>query len=192
MSNTSDRFAIVAIPPGPTPADALMVGPLEVVMQCLPDTVARADALEELEFARIKSDQISTMQNVNRALQVSAFCDSVQQITRRMDALETRRAERARKDAEEARAREEQQIADALSKLPDPDLPSAWSNDGELTTHPASQSEDVEELEASEHNDNEGDLPVKLTNELPPITGTDPELSGSREPTARNPVSPGW
>ena len=91
-----------------------MVGPLEVVMQCLPDTVARADALEELEFARIKSDQISTMQNVSRALQVSAFCDSVQQITRRMDALETRRAERARKDAEEARAREEQQIADAL------------------------------------------------------------------------------
>lgn len=192
MTNTVDRFAIVAIPPGPAPNDALMVGPLDLVMQNIPQTQARADALEELEFARLKADQISTMQNVSRGLQIAAFCDSLQHITRRMDALVTRRAERARRDAEEAERQEQQQIADALSKLPDPDNPAAWSDDGELTTHEPSQPEDKEQLEASEHNDAEGDLPPALTQELPPITGTDPELSGSREPTARNPVSPGW
>ena len=120
------------------------------------------------------------------------LCDSVSTRTRRMDTLVTRRAERARKDAEEAKAREEQQISDALSKLPNPDLPASWSDDGELATHPASQPEDVEELEASEHNDNEGDLPVELTNETPVVTGTSPNFSGSREPTAKNPAGVSW
>ena len=188
MSATNDRFAIVPLPPGTSPADALMIGPLDVIMQNLPDTHARADALNDLELHRIKADQIATMQQVSRGMQVASFCDSLNHLSARVDAEVIRRAERRRRDAEEAKALEEKQIADALSKLPDPDMPSSWSDDGELTTREPSQPEDEEQLAATE-TDNEGDLPDKLLEEVPPPLGIDPDVSGTRQPTARSPVA---
>jgi hypothetical protein len=38
----------------------------------------------------------------------------------------------------------------------------------------------------------EGDLPNELTEKVPPDPGTEPDLSGAREPTARNPVGISW
>ena len=226
MTNTSDRFAIIPVAPGPTPHNAIMTGPLDLIMQNLPDTHSRQDAIEQLEFARIKSDQISTMQNVSRALQVSAFCDSIKHLSARMDALATRRAERARKDAEEAKRQEAQRIQDYLASLPDPDEPHTPGEDpaliededpdpfepSELHTLPASNPRHEQQLRDVEHDadaggiplsyknvptsfvksENEGDLPNKLTKELPPLTGTDPQFPEAREPTARNPAGISW
>jgi hypothetical protein len=53
MTNT-DRFAIVPLHTGQQPSDdALMVGPLDLIMSNLPDTLARSDAFDRLEAARI-------------------------------------------------------------------------------------------------------------------------------------------
>jgi hypothetical protein len=174
MSDTrppsDDLYCVMAIPPGkPPPAEAKFVGNLSSVLQCIPDTLARIDAIEELEAARIKSDQIATMQQLSRGLQIAAFCDSINTFTRRLDSFEQRRTERIIAEAHARDAEEQQQIADALGNLPDPDQPAAWNDDGELTIHPASQSAQKEQLEASEHptDDTEGDLSAATA--LPPI-----------------------
>jgi hypothetical protein len=72
------------------------------------------------------------MQKATRALQVAAFCDSIDTLARRLDSLAARRKERraakARKDAEE----EAKRVQEMLDALPDPDNP-----DGEAI-YPAS------------------------------------------------------
>jgi hypothetical protein len=162
-------------------------------MEYIPQSRARQDAYEELEAARIKSEHIGIMQEANRAIQVAAFCDSVSHISRRLDALEQRRTDRIRAEEEEREAAEQKAIEDALSSLPDPDAPHEWEAHptGDLHDLPPSEPQHEQQLEATEGehpDDNEGDLPNELTEKVPPITGTDPEFPGAREPEARNPV----
>jgi hypothetical protein len=184
-TNPDDRFAIVPIPPGTAPANSLFVGPLSMVMQNLPDTRARQDAMEELEAARIGAEQIQIMQDVNRGLQAAAFCDAVTHLTRRFDAFQARRDARIKADQEAKEREEQQQIEDALSKLPDPDSPHAWETAGELTPVQASEPAHEEQLAASD----QGDLPAEISKDPP---DTDPELTKAREPTTRNPVGISW
>jgi hypothetical protein len=196
MTNT-DRFAIVPLRTGPPPDDALMIGPLDLIMQNLPDTLARADALDRLEAATIKSDQIKIMREAIPAIKALAFCDAASvvlpAIARRFDAYITRRTARLRAEA----AEEERQIEDALSKLPDPDQPHEWDAPpppGELHTHPPTakisgdQSGTDPVLEpALDPDDAEGDLPNSLTEKTNPVSNTEP----ARQPTARNPAAIG-
>jgi hypothetical protein len=193
MTNDTDRFAIIPLPPGPAPHNSIMTGPLDLIMQNLPDTHARQDAIDQLEFQRIKADQISIMQNANRAIQVSAFCDSVQHITKRLDQFEVRRTERARKDAELEEAREQRRKADRIKQA----LDALDENEAPLETHhPAGDLHTVEPSEPQHEEQREqsdqGSLPRELEEGAPPDPGTDPDLSGSREPTARNPVGISW
>jgi hypothetical protein len=192
MTNTTgpDRFAIIPIPPGPSPTNSLFVGPLSMVMQNLPDTKARTDAMEELEAARIGAEQIQIMQDVNRGLQAAAFCDAVTHLTRRLDSYVARRTARIKAD-QEAKEREEQQlIEDALSKLPDPDMPtSAWpdatfSPAGDLHSAEPSEPAHEEQLQADQ-----GDLPAEISRDPP---DTDLELTKARTPSAQNPVGISW
>jgi hypothetical protein len=171
---------------------------MSMIMQNLPDTRARTDAMEELEAARIKFEQISIMQDVNRGLQAAAFCDSVAHLTRRLDSYIARRDARIRAE-EEAHEREEQQhIQSVLDTLPDPDAPGPFAPSGDLHDVPPSEPAHEEQLQQSaatageRSGDNEGDLPNELLEDVPPITGTSPEFPGSREPTARNPASFDW
>jgi hypothetical protein len=119
-----DRFAVVPFRSGPPPDDALMIGPLDLIMQNLPDTLARADAIERLEIARIKSDQIKVMRDAMPAIKALAFCEAaavaLPTIARWLDSyMQRRRAHiKAKHEAEQ------QQIADALRKLP----PLPWGN----------------------------------------------------------------
>ena len=48
---TTELMAIVPVSNGRAPADALVVGPMREVMQYIPQSIARQDALEELEKA---------------------------------------------------------------------------------------------------------------------------------------------
>jgi hypothetical protein len=231
MSNNTDRYAIVQLPDhGPTPDGTVMWGDFPTVMQNIEQSVARQDALTDLEFARIKADQIDIMQKVSRGLQVANFCDSLTTLTRRMDSFEQRRVEsiiKARKDRE---AEEQRIIEDQLSKHPDPDQPHAWDDDGELTIHKPTEPARKEQLAASAHpgpdtpaedgepqasqpkhdagpvplsygklplsyvkgEDSEGDLPNELLEETPAEPGTDPDISGATEPSARNPIGISW
>jgi hypothetical protein len=164
---------------------------MSMIMQNLPDTRARTDAMEELEAARIKSEQTSIIQEMNRGIHAAVLCDAVTRLTRRMDAFTTRRTEKARKDAEEREAAEQKLIEDTLAALPDPDAPGPFAPSADLHEAPASEPAHEEQLAATE-GDNEGDLPNELLEDVPPDPGTDPDLSHPREPTNRNPVGISW
>jgi hypothetical protein len=131
MTNPADRFAIIPLSHGPAPPDAIAVGSMSAVMEHLPDTIARQDAITRLDKARMDAKQISRAQNVVRALQVAAFCDSVDRFARRQDAFIARKAERARADAAREAEEEAKRIQAELDALPDPDDPNPFSGKSE-------------------------------------------------------------
>jgi hypothetical protein len=97
-----------------------------------------------------------------------------------MDALEAEEREQQKLDAEE----EQRQIQQMLDELPDPDAP---SHGGDLTHHGPV---DKERYGAGE--DDQGELPKELTEEIPPEPGTyfDPDPDDPDPlPTFRDPPS---
>jgi hypothetical protein len=118
LPSPTDRFAIVPVTHGPAPDDAIVVGPMSEVFEYIPQSVARNDALEELEQARFTADQIASMQEKTRAVQATMLADSVNHLSSRLDAYAARRDAEER---EEQRAREEaeaQRIQAELDALP--------------------------------------------------------------------------
>lgn len=134
--NPTDRFAIIPITPGPAPAEAIVVGDMRQVFEYIPQSVARNDAMAELERARFTADQIKGIQEKTRAVQVSMLADSVTHLSSRMDALVTRRAERARRDAEREAEEEAKRIQAELDALPDPDDPEPLIHHNTGDLHP--------------------------------------------------------
>ena len=185
MNNPNDRYAIIPLPPGPPPPNALMIGgPLSQVMQCIPDTVARRDSIRTLQAARLDAAVITQAQKATRALQAAAFADSVDALIHRMDTLETKRAEARAAKAKADAAREQKQIADYLNTLPSPDEPEAviYSPGGEMHA-----------VSPSNTDDNEGDLPSELSRATPPPPGDypldDPAELNNAQPKNRAPVA---
>ena len=100
-------------------------GPLAKILECVPDTLARRDSIRSLQAARLDAAVITQAQKATRALQIAAFCDSVNQISARLDAVEKRRTRRARQIAAQKDAAEQKEIQNYLNALPDPDDPPA-------------------------------------------------------------------
>jgi hypothetical protein len=136
------------------------------------------------------------------------LCDSAARLAIACDAQEQRFIVKQRADEE---AKEQQIQADKIKKALD-----ALNGQAEIH-HPAGDLHSVEPSEpqhkAQLHPDaggvplsygavplsyerrkaeSEGDLPNELTKEVPVDPGTEPELSGSREPEAKNPVGISW
>jgi hypothetical protein len=69
---TLPLFAITPVPDGrAAPDDAIVVGDMREVMTYIPQSAARADAVEQLEKARFSADQIASMQQKTRAVQAT-------------------------------------------------------------------------------------------------------------------------
>jgi hypothetical protein len=132
------RFAIIPVPHGPAPKEAIVVGPMSTVMEYIPQSVARADAMAELERARFTADQIKSIQSKTRGVQVAMLTDSVSHLSRRIDAFLTRKQNQARLDAAREAEEEAKRIQAKLDALPDPDDPDAHHPSGELHTLPPS------------------------------------------------------
>jgi hypothetical protein len=185
----NDRYAIIPIPPGPPPDNAIMIGgPLSKIMENIPDTHARHDSIRAHQAARIDTMATEQKQKATRALQVAAFCDSIDTLARRLDSLAARRKEcraaKARKDAEE----EARRVQEMLDALPDPDEdpnePAFYPPSGHL--HAASLT--------NTGDDNEGDLPQHLLQATPPPPGNYPvsnpvELSNLEKPKYQQPAA---
>src|SRR6516165_1099558 len=97
-----DRYAIIPVFPSTNTDEAIVIGDMRQVFEYIPQSVARDDAMAELERARFTADQIKSMQAKTRAVQVSMLADSVSHLSRRLDSFLARRADEARRDAEEA------------------------------------------------------------------------------------------
>ena len=94
-------------------------------------------------------------QKATRALQVAAFCESVNTISNRLDALEHRRAEAAAAQAKADEDEEQRRIRQFLDSLPDPDAPEdIHFNAGDLHDLPPTQ--------------DQGALPNQLREGAPP------------------------
>jgi hypothetical protein len=210
-----ERFAIVEIPAeGPSPANSLLIGPLDMLMEQIPDTKARIAAEQRLADAQINAAQVQKMQDATRGIQVAAFCDGVTRLAHRLDGYEQRQAARERADQEqhelEEAQRKAEQIQLALDALEEPSE----------THHPAADLHSVDPSEPQREEqlqqsmgdaggvplsygnvpmsyerrkaEDQGDLPRELTEKVPPDPGTEPALSGSSPSTARNPVGISW
>jgi hypothetical protein len=116
-----ELFAIIPVYDKP-PAGAIAHGSMSAVMEHVVDSQTRNDSQQLLKDAAAALGVLEHVQDREAALQerqIRAFCDSVGKLSRRLDALEAKRKEQARRDAEaEAKA-----IADYLDSLPDPDDP---------------------------------------------------------------------
>ena len=151
MTDLPGRFAIIPIEPGPVPAEAIVIGNMEQVMEYIPQSVAREKAEAELARARVTADQIKRMQSATRAAQVAAFADGVTHLERRLYAFEGRRAAQARRDGEAQVKAEAERIVTHLAALSDADDPDTWDGprpSGELTPIAASHPEDKRQLAA--------------------------------------------
>jgi uncharacterized membrane protein len=97
----TEQFSIV---PGVRP-DAILTGPLDMLMQHVPQSAALVDA--EAKLARIQQEAETKSASLAHGLKtmtdsLQQITDRVARITGRVDAIAAQKAERARKDAEEA------------------------------------------------------------------------------------------
>ena len=172
----SDRYAIVPIAPGPVPKEAIVVGNIDQVFEYIPQSVARVDAMKELEAARLTHDQIAHAQERTRAVQVLMLNEALDRLITRQDSFASKQRER-RRDAKARRdAAEAKRIQAALDALPDPDDPHAFTPGAELHSLPAKEeatplSKDPEpSLEVGD----QGNLPNELLEGVPPAPATHP------------------
>jgi hypothetical protein len=195
------QFAIVPVPAHPglvrdyITSEAPVIGPWAEAMWAVQDSVSHTSMLRRLDEGQRQAVATERKQLENRTRQILTFCDSVNKLSRRIANYEAEMAIRKQRAADEAEREKQERIQSELDALPDPDDPHSW---GELTPHPASQPEDIEQVKAGEDDAEtdpdpvkdagQGDLPTELTEQIPAPTGNYPALSGTREPTAKNPV----
>jgi hypothetical protein len=132
-----DRFAILPLPDGPAPANAIAVGPLSMALEYIPQSLARAkrereadnlalQALKAVADANLRADAVIAHEREVRVQADAAqaivseaihrFAGDVLKLSHRMDQIEQRR------------------IADAMAKLPDRDDPEGGRRSSNKTT----------------------------------------------------------
>jgi hypothetical protein len=177
-----NRYAIIPVFPSTDTKEAIVIGDYKEVMEYIPQSVARDDAMAELEKARLTHDQIAHAQERTRAVQALMLNEALDRLTSRQDSFGSRQRER-RRDAKARRdAAEAKRIQDALDALPDPDDPHAFTPSGELHSLPAKE-------EAASIGD-QGNLPPELLEGAPPAPGTDPVLPGELGKAPDPPAQP--
>jgi hypothetical protein len=128
MNNPDARFAIIEIPPGPSPPEAIVVGNMDAVMRCLPQTVASEEQEQRLALAEKQAAETARKQQEARTCAARMLADGLRHLSNRLDTFEARKkahADQLRRDAEEAEAKA---IAEYLNSLPDPDALDAESD----------------------------------------------------------------
>jgi hypothetical protein len=158
----TDRYAIVPIPDGPPPPEAIVVGGLDEIMQFLPQTVA---------YHELESRALGLVDQLTQREQ--AFSDGVRALTpaidRFMDACsklvdgeEAQAAEQRREDAEDKARAEAAQLRDWLDAHPEPgaSIDNTHQPGGELH---ALEPPDKEHLDP-EGEDDAGGVPLSYGN----------------------------
>jgi hypothetical protein len=176
--DANEQFSIVS---GVRP-DAIMTGPLDILMQHVPQSTALVDA--EAKLAQVQQEADTQSKSLAHGLQVvtdalQRVADRVTRITGRVDIAVAKKAERQRRDAEAAEAK---RVQDLLDSLPDPDDPNAASgDDGDLQAphHPP----DKEHL-ADYRTESFGDLPDQIKRGAPAPIGS------TYEPNIENLTNP--
>jgi hypothetical protein len=180
------RFAIIEIPPGPSPPEAIMVGNMDAVMRCLPQSVANEEQEQRLAQAKEEAAETEQHQAEVRACALQILGDGLEHLSGRLDAFEANRKAREEQAHRDAEAAEAKAIEAYLASLPDPEFPQAMSDEGEFEIK---EPPDVEKYHPEARNEAiSGALPEELSEGSPPETGEFgaplPPASPYRDPTA--------
>jgi hypothetical protein len=174
----TELFAIVPVPDGKPPADAIAIGSMSALLdECLVDSKAHVEAKATIARAEQVAQELGQQQQREQEIIADGmrkFVDGITDLTRRVDELEQSRETRRALDAATEVTRE---LLTIPPDAPDPD-PEAPADEtpaptGELTTIAPSHPEDKEQLAASE---DQGTLPEALLEKTPPDPGTAPTI----------------
>ena len=192
MNDQTERFAIVPIE-GKAPAERIVIGPMSEVMKYISQSIPRIEEEKRLAQAQLDAEETERQQHETRACAAQMLANSIVRLGERLDAFETRQAERADQLQREAEEAEIARVAEELAALPDPDDPSAFDkptaigDDGDFQA--VKQKPDVEHLDPEHRNEAAtGGMPNELDKGAPPQPGdylskTPPE-SPYRTPTS--------
>jgi hypothetical protein len=192
MNNQSERFAIVPIE-GKSPPESIVVGPMSEVMEYIGGSIARNEKEAKLAQAERDAAETERFHDEVRACAAQILADGLTRLGERIDAYETRKAERLdqqRRDMEEAVAAEAEQY---LASLPDPEEPDALD-----TPHTMGDDGDFQAVKPPvdtgkhdpEHRNEAatGSMPRELDKGAPPQSGdylsTTPPSSPYRSPAS--------
>jgi hypothetical protein len=169
----SDRYAIIKIPPGPSPAEAVAVGNWDQVAEYIPQSIARQEAEQRFAIAKEDAEETAKVQAETRACAARMLVDGLEHISNRLNQFETRKAERAdqlRRDEEEAEAKA---IAEYLDSQPDPDAPDAETVLKDAAHEPTGDLHSIDPVDASKHRAEAvtGAMPRELDKGAPPLPG---------------------
>jgi hypothetical protein len=104
-------------------------GALSSVMEHLPDTHARNDALSTMLDTAVKQVEAEERADEARACAAKILSDGITQLASRMDAFEKQRAISMKRAHAEQQRRDRHRVAAMLDQLPDPDDPEPYSFD---------------------------------------------------------------
>jgi hypothetical protein len=182
-----DRFAIVPLPDGPAPANAIAVGPLSMAMEYLPQSHARDKREREADSLTMRA--LKTVADVN--LRADAVIEREREVRAQADAAQAIMSDAVRRFVDDVIKLghrfdefERRSIQAKLDALPNPD---AAPDDGDLEVKPAKT-----EVETVLGDQNPGDLPNELETGAPSPPGIyfDPDPDRPRErPEPRNPAA---
>jgi hypothetical protein len=156
-------------------------GSMSAVMERLPDTHARNDAIESMYRVAADAVEAEERQQEARASAVQMISDAVAHLTNRMDAYISRREAQRQADAEEAAREEQEQIQNYLDQLPDPDGPDTHIPTGDLHDLPAPEDPEGSALHATPRE--EDDQGLTGLAETRPITSLEELAHGPPQPT---------
>jgi len=107
---------------GPS-GDVIMTSSMNAIMERLPDTSARNDALSTMLDTAVKQVEAEEKLEDARACAAQILADGITRLTSRLDAFEVRREEQQRLDEQEAEREQQRRVQAMLDALPDPDDP---------------------------------------------------------------------
>jgi hypothetical protein len=191
MNDQTERFAIVPVE-GKSPSEAIVVGPMSEVMEYIGGSIARNEKEAKLAQAERDAEETERFHGEVRARALQILGNGLTRLGERIDAFETRKAERADQLQREAEEAEAARLEKELAALPDPDAPWAFDNptatgdDGDFEVKPPV---DTEKHDPEHRNEAaSGAMPNELDKGAPPQPGdylsTTPPESPYRTPAS--------
>jgi hypothetical protein len=162
---------------GPS-GDVIMTGSMNAIMERLPDTHARNDALSTMLDTAVKQVEAEECADAARACAAQILADGITRITHRLAQFEKQRALSAKRAEAQRKAEGQRRVQRYLDELPDIDDPDP---------EPYSTDPKEREAELREGDEGTGDLPRELQEKAPPLSGTFTEpapdpLGGPEDP----------
>src|SRR5262249_24130579 len=152
-------------------------------------SVARDDAMAELEAKRFTAEQIAHAQERTRPNQTIMLNEALDRLATRQDSFETRKRER-RKEAKARRsAAEAKRIQEKLDALPDLDDPNPFASTPAKVRDDEPPTSMSKKPEPSLKVGDQSNLPNELLEGVPPAPATYPNLELPKPPVVAQPVA---